>query len=615
MDTTFEAQRSILDKIQIISNPVEYQNFLEELVSISKTKPVRLGFVNAHAFNMVSRNQDFLRDLLSCDYLLRDGIGVKMLFRVMGRNPGMNMNGTDFIPEVLKKYSKKTLFLMGTTTPYLENAAEEIKKRDIDTIYILNGFHESAVYKAQFKEKSPDITVLGMGMPKQEKIASDLASIGHASLIICGGAILDFMGRKIKRAPNIVRRTGMEWFYRLLQEPKRLFRRYMLGNIEFLARILVLRFQKQNHFELPKNIKILHVVRQFYPGIGGLETYVMNMAAYQKVMGYDCTVLTLNQIFHGGRNTLQEYEEINGIKIKRVSFWGVRRFFVPLVPPSFFSKFDIVHVHNTDVFYDYVALISPFIKAKYFATTHGGFFHTKDYSLAKKIYFNTMTRLSSAFYKNIFAISRNDFDKFSEISNKVTLLHNAAESISKDISKGNDFIFIGRLAANKHVDRIIDAFSEMIKRHQVHGNLHIVGPSWDVSIEILVQRAKDRGAAHRIKFYGGTTSQKVKEIVSQCGYFLSASSYEGFGMSMLEAMSAGLIPYVQPNEAFKELVQNAGVGMLIDYKDSVAAAEQISQNILSILPHDRKVAQDYAAKFSWQELVQKTDEYYRSVNI
>ena len=83
----------------------------------------------------------------------------------------------------------------------------------------------------------PDLIVLGMGMPKQERVAHLLRSqLDHPCLIVCGGAIIDFMGGRVSRAPLWMRQLGIEWIYRFLHKPVRMFRRYVVGNPQFLWR-------------------------------------------------------------------------------------------------------------------------------------------------------------------------------------------------------------------------------------------------------------------------------------------------------------------------------------------------------------------------------------------
>jgi N-acetylglucosaminyldiphosphoundecaprenol N-acetyl-beta-D-mannosaminyltransferase len=78
-----------------------------------------------------------------------------------------------------------------------------------------------------------------MGMPKQERLARRLRlELPHAPAIVCGGAILDFMSGNVERAPQPMRRLGLEWLYRLCREPRRLFRRYVLGNPLFILRLV-----------------------------------------------------------------------------------------------------------------------------------------------------------------------------------------------------------------------------------------------------------------------------------------------------------------------------------------------------------------------------------------
>src|SRR6185369_9353501 len=182
-------------------------------------EPRILAFVNAHAMNAAAVSMKFFNALISADLLLRDGIGMAILLRLLNQPPGLNLNGTDLIPKILRQFGGRTIALFGTQDPYLASARAAVSTRIAPGAYC--------------------IIVLGMGMPRQEEVAVALrAAVGFPCLIICGGAIIDFLGNKTSRAPLWMRRAGFEWLFRLGLEPRRLFRRYVIGNPLFMARAL-----------------------------------------------------------------------------------------------------------------------------------------------------------------------------------------------------------------------------------------------------------------------------------------------------------------------------------------------------------------------------------------
>ena len=81
-----------------------------------------LGFVNAHAMNLVAANTDYYNALSAADVLLRDGSGMAILFRRLGLEPGLNMNGTDFIPKLLAAFKGRRVAFWGTEETFLTNA-------------------------------------------------------------------------------------------------------------------------------------------------------------------------------------------------------------------------------------------------------------------------------------------------------------------------------------------------------------------------------------------------------------------------------------------------------------------------------------------------------------
>ena len=104
---------------------------------------------------------------------------------------------------------------------------------------------------------------------------------------------------------------------------------------------------------------------------------------------------------------------------------------------------------------------------------------------------------------------------------------------------------------------------------------------------------------------------QMPSILKQSGYFVSGSSFEGFGMSMLEAMSVGLIPFVYPNEAFKELIDLCGLGACVRFDDPESAAQVIAQKLPAVTMEDKVAAQKFAALYSWDKLVENSLVAYK----
>ena len=232
--------QTIIRKLRVVRDSSDEQALL---ATLSRTEGATvLGFVNAHAMNLVTRDTDYSDTLSSADVLLRDGSGMAVLFRRLGLEPGLNMNGTDFIPKLLAAFSGRRVAFWGTAEPFLAEAVTRSEAAfAINVVSAHHGFAPVDVYLNLARQCQPELVVLGMGMPKQEAVAASLAASGVPCLIVCGGAIVDFLGGKVTRAPEWMRRLGCEWMFRLISEPKRLFHRYVVGNPLFLLRSLLYR--------------------------------------------------------------------------------------------------------------------------------------------------------------------------------------------------------------------------------------------------------------------------------------------------------------------------------------------------------------------------------------
>lgn len=230
--------KTLLATLRTVENDADAKRLL--LTLSNPQRSTVLGFVNAHAMNLAAVEPDYCQALASADVLLRDGAGMAILLRRLGRQPGLNMNGTDFIPQLLHAYKGRPVAFWGTREPYLAQAAQHCEAvYGVRMVSQHEGFADFQTYLDLAQAQRPALIVLGMGMPKQERLAAQLAQLPTPCLIICGGAILDFLGGKVTRAPHWLRRLNAEWLFRLLKEPRRLFVRYVIGNPLFILRTLL----------------------------------------------------------------------------------------------------------------------------------------------------------------------------------------------------------------------------------------------------------------------------------------------------------------------------------------------------------------------------------------
>ena len=231
-DTAVSVMMALVDEIRFVrTNP---DRLIKEMMA---DRNYIVSFVNAHAMNLACKNSKFFDALKAADLLLRDGTGTQILFKAIGKEPGLNMNGTDFIPRVLLANKHHPIALYGSTAPTAAAAAAWLGQNGVHKVTHCDGFQPPEHYLQMLRAQRPRIVILGMGMPKQELLSAMIArELPGPMLIVNGGAILDFMARRFRRAPRVMRRLGLEWLFRLLLEPNRLWRRYLLGNSIFLWR-------------------------------------------------------------------------------------------------------------------------------------------------------------------------------------------------------------------------------------------------------------------------------------------------------------------------------------------------------------------------------------------
>ena len=366
-------------------------------------------------------------------------------------------------------------------------------------------------------------------------------------------------------------------------------------------------------------IRITHVVRQFAPAIGGLEEVVGRLSAEQAARGHRVRVVTLDRLFTTGER-LPSREMRGAVEIVRVPFRGSTKY--PLAPGVLrhLGDPDLVHVHAVDFFYDFLAWTRPLHGRALIATTHGGFFHTTRLASLKRVWFATLTRLSTRMYDAVAACSPSDEKLFARAARgKLSLIENGVDTqkfggrAAEPPRKG--LVTIGRFSRHKRLDRLLDGFAALLRRDP-EWRLAILGAASDLNASGVLALAAEKGVSVGVEVVENASDSQISERIARASLFVSASEYEGFGLSLVEGLSAGLLPVVHANDAFRDFQARHSGLYLTDFSQPESAADAILaawQDRVSPGSNRADEARALALGFDWSRVATAYEQLYREV--
>lgn len=209
-----------------------------------KGKRLRAVFANAHVVNEMAASASYRAVVTSADRIYADGSGLAVAARIAGRPLADNVNGTDLFPRLAADAEKAgvRIFLLGGAPGVAERARIKMNEFGLgDAIvgthhgYLTSGSTEESQAIEAANASGADIVLVAMGVPLQDEWIARNEHRLSAS-VLCGvGGLFDFFAGSISRAPHAWRVAGLEWVWRLLQEPRRMARRYLVGNVQFLT--------------------------------------------------------------------------------------------------------------------------------------------------------------------------------------------------------------------------------------------------------------------------------------------------------------------------------------------------------------------------------------------
>lgn len=208
--------------------------------TIERRGRLLIGVVNAAKLVNMRRSRPLRQAMQACDITLADGISVVWALRLLGKRLPERVPGVDLMHRMLQQGQShgRRVYLLGAAEE-VSQVVERLIGEDYPGIVVAgrrNGFYqpeEEEEIVAAIRSSEPDILLVAMSPPKKEQFLARWRDRLEVPICHGVGGAFDVMAGKVKRAPGLWQKLGLEWFYRVVQEPRRMWRRYLVTNTLF----------------------------------------------------------------------------------------------------------------------------------------------------------------------------------------------------------------------------------------------------------------------------------------------------------------------------------------------------------------------------------------------
>ncbi|WP_345106344.1 WecB/TagA/CpsF family glycosyltransferase [Mucilaginibacter panaciglaebae] len=237
-------------------NCLGYEIFADTLEKLPTNYRTVINTINQYSYCMAEHDNHFKEALKNSDILLPDGVGIVAAAKFLKGSLIKKVSGADLHDHLLKDLNVKggTCFYLGSSTATLEKIEKRLKKEYPN----IKGHFYSPPFKKEFtpeenqemidrvNEVNPDVLFVGMTAPKQEKWAIANKALLNAKYICSIGAVFDFYAGTVKRPNKVWINLGLEWMGRMVAEPRRLYKRYMVYGPVFAYKLVQQKFKTDN---------------------------------------------------------------------------------------------------------------------------------------------------------------------------------------------------------------------------------------------------------------------------------------------------------------------------------------------------------------------------------
>lgn len=211
----------------------------------SRDRQLVFACANSNSMNVSRKDRIFREALINADHVVADGSGVRLVGRLSGKDVGPRIIGQEYFEALMSELQSRgegKVFFFGSSESTLHRISQRFEKEYPDLTlcgcisppYGNWSEHENRQFLDRINEVRPDVLWVGMTAPKQEKWVYENRAKLDVPVIGSIGAVFDFFAGTVKASPAWMRRLGLEAAYRLLMEPRRLWRRVLISNVTFV---------------------------------------------------------------------------------------------------------------------------------------------------------------------------------------------------------------------------------------------------------------------------------------------------------------------------------------------------------------------------------------------
>lgn len=584
---------------------------------------------NVHTTVMAFRDEEYRNIQNNGAMALPDGKPLSLVSRWRGHPEAERVPGPDLMPELIERTLEKGCrhFFYGSSEETLDKLKERLLDRypklqiagmyappfrpltteeDQEIINMINASH-------------PDFIWVALGAPKQEKWMYDHR--GKVAGVMFGvGAAFDFFAGTVKRAPEWMQNLCLEWLFRISQDPKRLFKRYLTTNFSFLYQVF-----KENK-TIPKKPRVVMIGHKRIPSReGGVEIVVEQLAVRLVQKGW--SVEAYNR--YGHHVSGKKYDEEYGRK-KRKYYKGIRVRIIPTFQTSklnaivysflstikaLFGKFDVFHYHAEGPCA--FLWIPKLFGKKVVATIHGLDWQRSKWGNFASAVLKFGEKMAAKYADEVIVLSKNVQLYFQETYQRETVFIpngierpniKEVEVIRKKygLEKDGYILFLARMVPEKGVHYLLKAFKEIAtdKKLVIAGGNSQAVEYMDMIRSMAVQ---DK----RVIMTDFISGQTLEELYSNAYIYVLPSDVEGMAISLLEAMSYGNCCLVSDIPENTEVVEDCGVSFQkSNVQDLRRKIEELISKPEKVAGYKERSTDFICNKYNWDTIVDSVIELY-----